>query len=201
MRSIRFLFGFASLLLLVGCAGVGIVATSDPLQKLNDANDLYMRQDRPLPAEQLIQQAMVIYQERNDPQGLGHANREYADLLRSRAITGKWQNHYRANGFLDKSVTFDNRIAKASEHYSKALEYYARAETKLREEARFDALTNVYMNMAYSFSQLEDRERACALYGKALDAYTENVRRNPSAKQYGAVSQVVEAEKKRLSCA
>lgn len=201
MRGIRFLFGLVTLLFLVGCAGVGMVATSDPLQKLNDANDLYMRQDRPLPAEQLIQQAMAIYQERNDPQGLGHAHREYADLLRSRSITGKWQNHYRANGFLDKSVTFDNRLAKALEHYSRALEYYVRAETKLSEENRFDALTNVYMNMAYSSSQLDDREKACALYDKALDAYVENIRRNPGAKTYGAIPKVVESEKRRLSCA
>ncbi len=201
MCKTRFLICLCSLLLLVGCAGVGIVATSDPLTKLNDAEDLFMRQDRPLPAEQLIREAMAIYHERDDPQGLGHAHREYADLLRSQSITGKWQNHYRANGFLDKSVTFENRIAKSSEFYSKALEYYARAETKLREANRFDSLTNVYINMALSSSQLDDRVKACAFYNKGLEAYAENIRRNPGAKPQGAVPEFVGSQKKRLGCA
>jgi tetratricopeptide (TPR) repeat protein len=201
MRSIRILVISYGLLFLTACAGVGIVASSDPLTKLNDAEDLFMRQDRPLPAEQLIREAMAIYQERNDPQGLGHAHREYADLLQSRSITGKWQNHYRSNGFLDKSVTFENRIAKSSEHYFKALEYYALAETKLREESRFDALTNVYLNMAYSSSQLDDRDKACVFYNKGLEAYTENIRRTPGAKPYGGVPEFVASEKKRLGCA
>jgi tetratricopeptide (TPR) repeat protein len=203
MSKKRFLVGLPCLLILVGCAGVGIVATSDPLTKLNDAEDLFMRQDRPLPAERLIQEAIVIYQERDDPHGLGNAHREYADLLRSPSITGKWEKFYRENGFQDKSVTFENRMAKSSEYYSKALGYYARAETKLREANRFDSLTNVYFNMAWSYYRLEDRVNACAFYDRTLEAYTENIKRNPSAKPYsstGSVPELVESMKKRAAC-
>ena len=96
-----------------------VLSTSDPLAKLHDAEDLFMRQDRPLPAERLIREAIAIYQEKDDPHGLGNAYREYGDLLMSPAIV-KWETVYRRDGFQDKSVTFDNRVAKALENYSKA---------------------------------------------------------------------------------
>jgi hypothetical protein len=82
------------------CTGVGIVASSDPLVKLNDADYLFTRENRPVPAEILIQEATVIYQERDDPHGLGNANREYGDFLRSQAVVN-WETAYRRNGFFD----------------------------------------------------------------------------------------------------
>lgn len=61
------------ILVMVGCAGVGIVATSDPAVKLEDAFYLLENSNRPLPAEMLIREAMAIYEERGDPRGLGKA--------------------------------------------------------------------------------------------------------------------------------
>lgn len=146
MCSVRFISAICGSLLLVGCAGFGIVASSDPLTKLNNAEYLFLTQNRPLPAERLIRESIEIYQERDDPHGLGHAHSQYGNLLRSPAVT-RWEKVYRRDGFLDKSVTFDNRFAKASEHDSKALEYYRRAEKQHRESAKFDELTNLYYNI------------------------------------------------------
>lgn len=199
MRSIRILVISCSLLFLTACAGFGIVASSDPLTKLNDAEDLFMRQGRPLPAERLIREAMDIYQERNDPHGLGNAHREYADLLRSPAVV-KWEKVYRKSGFRDTSVTFDNRFNKASEYYSKALEYYRRAEKQHKDTSRFDALTNLYFNMGWSSLMLDDRKGACAYYDSALEAYSENIKRNPGAKPQGSIPNAVSSEKQRAGC-
>ena len=177
---------------------------SDPLAKLNVAENLFMSQDRPQPAERLIREAIVIYQERDDPTGLGHAHREYADLLRSRSVAVKWEKFYRENGFQDPAVTFDNRLAKSSEYYTKAIGYYQRAEKQDREANRFDALTNVYFNMAWSYLMLEDRAQACAYYDRTLEAYAENIRRNPDAKPIsssGTIPDVVASAKKRAQCA
>src|SRR5208283_3828302 len=129
--------------LLSGCAGVGIVATSDPLIKLNDAEVLFVRRDRPLPAERLIQEATAIYRERDDPHGLGNSYREYGDLLESPAVA-RYEGIYRRDGFIDKSITFDSRLAKATEFYTKALEYYQIAEKQELAAGKYDALTNVY---------------------------------------------------------
>src|SRR5205823_4625559 len=109
----------------------------------------FMRQQRPLPAERLIREAMALYQERSDEHGLGNANREYGDLLRSPAVI-KWEKVYRRDGFQDKSVTFDNRLEKASEFYRKAITHYEQAAIQKQQAGEYGALTNVYFNMAWS---------------------------------------------------
>lgn len=199
MQKLQSLIVMSLLLLMVGCAGVGVVASSDPLAKLNDAEDLFQRQDRPLPAERLIREALTIYQERDDSHGLGNSHREYGDLLRSPAVS-KWEAVYRRDGFQDKLVTFDNRFFKASEHYSKAVEYYQRAEKQHRDASRFDALTNVYFNMAWSYQMLNDREKACSTFDRALEANAENVKRNPTAKQFGSFANAVASAKRQARC-
>jgi tetratricopeptide (TPR) repeat protein len=171
------------LAVLSACAGVGIVGTSDPLAKLNDSEDLFMRQARPLPAERLIREAMAIYEQRGDAHGLANANRQYGDLLRSPAVL-KWEKVYRRDGFQDRSITFDNRLEKANDFYRKALTYYERAEQEHRRTQKFDALTNVYFNMAWSHLNLKENENACGYYDKTIEAYQENARRNPDAKPY-----------------
>ena len=193
-----------ALAMLTACAGVGIVATSDPLAKLNDAEDLFMRQDRPLPAERLIREAIAIYEERNDSHGLGNAHREYGDLLRSPAIL-KWENVYRRDGFQNKSITFENRFEKAADFYREALDYYGRAEQQHKQAAKYDELTNVYFNMAWSSYRLDQRDKACTYYDQAVQAYNENLRLNPSAKPYvppgrGSFAQFIEGQKRRVGC-
>jgi len=199
MYKTRIFAALSVLLILAGCTAAGVVATSNPLTKLNDAGDLFERQDRPLPAEKLIMEAIDIYQQRDDPHGLGNATREYGDLLRSPAVA-KWEKVYRESGFRDPSVTFDNRFAKSSEYYLKAIGYYERAEKQHRETGRFDALTNVYLNMGQSYQKLDDRVKACGYYDKALEAYGENIKRNPTARPLGSVQDVVASVKRAARC-
>ena len=63
---------------LSGCAGVGVVSTSDPRTKLSDARYLYSHEGRPLIAERLIQEAIGIFQQTGDDVGLGEAYFDYA---------------------------------------------------------------------------------------------------------------------------
>jgi len=130
-------------LLLSGCAGFGVTSSSDPLQKLNDAAVPFKERDRPLIAEKLIFEAIEIYEEQNDSHGLGSSHREYAELLISSSVEGSWSNHYRKNGFLDKSVTYDNRKEKADQYLEDALKFYSGAEQNHKKAKRYDALTNL----------------------------------------------------------
>lgn len=203
MRTSR-LIAVLLVLTLCACAGVGIVATSDPLAKLLDAENLTMRQGRPLPAERLIQEAMAIYEERGDAHGLGSAHREYANLLRSPAVA-KWEKVYRRDGFRDKSITFDNRFEKASEYYRKAITYYGQAAEQYRQAGKYDALVNVYFAMAWSHQSVGERGEACAYYDRTLEANSEYMRRNPSAKPYtppgaASFSEYIETAKRRAHC-
>jgi len=200
---IRNALAIGAVLSMSGCSGFGIVASSDPLTKLNEAENLFVRQDRPVPAERLILEAIAIYQERDDPHGLGNAHREYADLLRSPSVAGTWQKLYREKGFQDRTVTFENRLEKASEYYTKAIEYYQRAEKQHREANQFDALTNVYFNMAWSYAMLGNRDNACGYYDRTLEAYAENMKRNPGARPHsssGPFRDVVASAKRRAKC-
>ena|SRR2546422_6549307 len=160
---------------LVGCAGFGIVATPDPRIKLQDAWDLFDRQDRPLPAERLIRQAIDIYQENNDQLGLAEAYKYYGLFFQSRAIEGKWNKFYRENGFLDKAATFDSRLAKS-------IEYLEMARKIFTEHNRFDALTNVTLNIGEAYFHMGDWQSACKAYDRSLENNRENLRRNPDAK-------------------
>jgi tetratricopeptide (TPR) repeat protein len=191
-------------LLLTGCAATPVAPTVDPLTKLNDAELLFRQQDQPVLAERLIREAMAMYEERDDAHGLGNAYREYADLLRSNAVSGRWASYYREHGFQDRTVTYANRIAKSAGYYTKALQNYSRAEAQLRNAQAFGPLTNVYFNMAASYYQLGDKDEACAYFARTLDAYKENVRRNPGARPYsptGSVPGLVNSLEKKAGCA
>ena len=128
-----------SLLAFTGCAAIGVPATSDPAGKLRDATALFDRQDRPLPAERLIREALEIYQKNDDQLGVAEAYRTYGFFFRSASINGKWSKFYRDNGFLDRSATFDAR-------YIKSIEYFEMARAIYSAHQRFDALTNVDLN-------------------------------------------------------
>jgi tetratricopeptide (TPR) repeat protein len=205
MRNIRFWVGLPSFIFLVGCAGFGIVATNDPQVKLSDAEYLYRNEGRPRPAEKLIFEAIEIYQKQNDSQGLGHAYSEYGELLLSPIVATKYEKNYREYGFQDKTVTFENRVAKSKEYFTKALEYYQAAEIPLQEEKHFDKLTNLYYSMAWTDYRLNDRKRSCEFFDKSLAAYTENIRLNPAAKPqvssgYASPADQIAADKKRMGC-
>lgn len=199
----RYFTFFIVAIISVGCAGIGVFSSSDPLVKLNDAAYLYKSEDRPLIAERLIREAMTIYQQQDNAHGLGNAHREYADLLVSPSVSGKWQKFYREHGFQDTTVTYDNRAEKATEYYRRAIEYYNRAADELANNHKYDALTNVYWNLAHCSLQLGDHAPACGYYDKALDAYQENIRRNPNAKPYspnGSVPDLIANKKKYAGC-
>jgi tetratricopeptide (TPR) repeat protein len=186
------------------CAGVGIVATSDPLTKLNDAQVLFMQKNRPVPADKLINEAIATYQSKDDAHGLGNAYREYADFLRSSAVV-RWEPQYRRDGFFDRSVTFDNRLEKVREFYRTALESYTRAVPQLIEAGRYDALTNVYFNMAWVHLALEEKQLACEDFDRTLDAYLLNMQHNPTAKPiftsgFNSLPESLQSARQRAGC-
>jgi tetratricopeptide (TPR) repeat protein len=190
-------------LLLVGCAGVGIVSTSDPRAKMNDAIELYRKQNRPLPAERLIFEARDIYQQQNDLKGLGFTHLFYGDLLLSDAV-GTREEFYKRNGFLDKSVTFDNRAAKSKEYAAEARKYFLIAVEKAKETGRHDELASLYFNIGLTYNMQHDRENACRSYDISAAEFNEHQRhtqgdKQPAPSTYGWAAEIA-AEKKRLGC-
>ena len=82
MRRPRSLFLAIVLALLVaGCAAQFSPETEDPAAKLKWAELLHQAQADPLPAEQLIWEALESYRRLEDRRGLAEAYRQYALFL------------------------------------------------------------------------------------------------------------------------
>src|SRR3989338_648543 len=97
---------------ITGCAAVGVPHTSNPDKKLRYAESLFNNEDRPLPAQDLIMEAIDKYKTNGDDVGLANAYRTYAFFLQSPAV-GRWSKM----SFEDKTVTHENRFGKSVEYW------------------------------------------------------------------------------------
>ena len=146
--------------ILCGCAGIAPDAKLDTQSKLREAVDLYANQDRPLVADRLIREATETYLSSGDQLGLAEAYRTYGFFLRSQSVEGKWSKYYRENGFLDRSVSFDTR-------YEKSIDYLEKARAIFERYGRFDALTNVNLNIGFTYEVLGNLDAACRAFDRS----------------------------------
>lgn len=173
-------FSLLALALLVGCAAVGVPSSKDPDQMLIYAGKL-IDQGRPLPAEQLLHEAIAILQERDDPHNLGYAYSLYAELLQSNAVN-KAEVSYMRHGFRDKTVTLSNRFDKSVEYTQLAMRQYEQAITRHNLTEKYDALTNAHLHLAWLHQRLLQKDAACENFQKTLNAHALNLQKNPKAR-------------------
>ena len=183
--------------LLQACAGVGIVASSDPQVKLHDARNLFAFQDRPLPAERLIREAIEICVENVDQDCLGEAYLAYGYFFRSDAVQS-WEKVYRRDGFLDRTVSFDERFEKSKE-------YLEKAKPLIEKSKAYDVQTNAYLNFGAEYEHQGKKSEACEMYVKSLVANKKNLENNPNAnvtlpKGYSSYADYLAAHQKRAGC-
>src|SRR5258708_6268973 len=167
MRSMLLILTLSSSLLVIGCAAAVVPYTKDPQKKLVNAKDLFDFQDRPLPAERFIAEAIDSFKKSNDEVGLADAYRLYGLFFQSEAVD-RWGNIYRKQGFLDKTATFDGRK-------NRALGYFEEARALYSEHHVYDRLTNVDLNMGFSFERNHQLPEACKAYDRALEDYKKNI--------------------------
>lgn len=187
---------FAALLL--GCAAMMVPMSSDPERKLGWAIVLLEEQDRPLPAEKLIREAIEIYQTRNDEIGLAEGYRKYGIFFRSYSVT-KWEHYYRKNGFLDTATSFDQRFDRAIEYFTKSREIYINAKTY------DDRVSNVEFNLALAYMGKGELNQACKALDSSIAFNTKFRSTDPDAKIKGAgnnqsFEDVIAEQKKRAKC-
>ena len=174
MRSLRTLFATTFLVaVLSGCAAMLVPETSDPDNKIEYAYMLFDEQQRPLPAEQLIKESIETFKQENDEMGLAEAYRAYGFFFRSKAVE-KWREHYEANGFLDKTATYSNRYDKSIENFDNSAQLFAKNNN-------YDKLTNVYMNMGFTYEFDNKNAKACEAYKKSLEANNMFLKDNPGS--------------------
>ncbi len=161
-------------ILLIGCAAIGVISTNDPNQKIADAFWLFDEQQRGIPAERLIREAITIYKTNNNTTGLAEAYRAYGFFFRSGAVK---KNHiiYKKYGFMDKDATYTNR-------YEKSIKYFKLATNIFEKMKRYGALTNVYLNMGFTYEFAGMPNKACEEYKKSIIVNEKFIKQNSNAK-------------------
>jgi tetratricopeptide (TPR) repeat protein len=140
-------------LAMVGCVAAMVPSSNNPYAKLNEAQYLYEKSNRPLPAEKLIQQAIEILQNDNNQIGLAEAYRQYGFFFRSLSVMS-YQDYYMKNGFLDKSASYQTRMEKS-------LEYFEMAKKIDTENKKFDSVANIYYNIGVDYALMKNMEVSC----------------------------------------
>jgi len=87
------------------------------------------------------------------------AYREYGAFFRSRAVQEQ-SKYFKANGFLDKSATYDNR-------YDKSIEYLKNSVQLLTKSNKLDKVSSSYLNMGITYEIAGKTDKACEAYKRA----------------------------------
>lgn len=182
---------------LQACSAVGVIESSDPHKKISDAIYLISYENRPLPAEKLIRQAIGICEEQLDQGCLADAYMAYSYFFRSDSVTS-WGHIYRENGFLDKSALFEARIKKSNEYMQKALPL-------MEYSIQFDAQTNAFLYYGLDLERAGNNKKACQMYAQSLAAYKKNIEANPDAKiflpkKYKNYDEFIQQQRGRAGC-
>jgi len=162
-----------SLVGVISCSAMLVPETSDPYKKLDQVTFL-MNSGRPIPSERLIWESIAIFSKNGDKKGLAKAYDEYGFFLRS-PLVARNSDRYLKSGFIDNTITLDNRLAKS-------IEYFEKAKTLFIELDQPDLLCHVCYNMGISYALMNQIDSACSAYDASLKYNKENIQRNPNAK-------------------
>lgn len=195
MQRVRMLCILGCLAALIGCLGR---STNDPSVKLQWAEEHFAQRDEPVQAEELIIEAIQLYQKTGDRLGRAEAYRQYGLLLRSNAVT-KFEKHYKQKeGFIDKSIQYTNR-------YQKAIEFFKQSREIFAEHKKYDKLSNIDISLAKTYAHLNRNLEACESLGSSLANYKLYKKENPEMKEFHAeeladYEEYVGILKKQLAC-
>jgi tetratricopeptide (TPR) repeat protein len=192
---------------LASCWSPRIPNTNDPMQKLEYSVELLDMKDRPPEAERLIREAIELYrnqknttelQVQQNQLNLAEAYLRYAYFFRSVAVV-EWKDYYQKKGFLDKSVTYERRL-------DKSLEYFNQARDIAVAHKKYDMLTNIDRNMAWTHIQKKDIPAACKAFDDSLADNIEFEKTVPVGTKivlpppYKTFAELVAAEKSDTGC-
>jgi tetratricopeptide (TPR) repeat protein len=170
----------------------------DLAAQLQTAERLYEEQGDALNAETLIQDTMEAYRAKSDQLGLAESYRAYAFFLRSDVIEGKWSEHYKSAGFLDPSVTFATR-------YENSIDYLEKARAIFSTYGRYDALTNINLNIGFTYEVLGNPDAACRAFENSIGSNREGLERHAKLqitlpKGYATYEDFLAPHRKRVGC-
>ena len=185
-KGIVLLIFFTSLL---GCAAAGVVYTSDPYKKIDNAYSL-MRQGRAIPAERLGKEALADFTKSSDKFGIAEAHLFFGQFYKHKT--------YRAYASYYKDGNeYDPTNGKAIFHSAKAVETFINLGNYTQAAKAEFSLANSYIK--------SDKNKACQLYDKSLVSYEKGKKLNPGESfwfdpRFNSFEDLVNAYKKGKNC-
>lgn len=201
-----------------GCAGVGIVDTSNQYQKLENATVLFEKQERPLAAKRLILEVMATCEEEKIRPRVGFlpgsckkVTTTCEEAKASYCLAKAWETY----GSLLQSESAKRWASKQGEsafpadRYDQSALYFGKAATVFDELDNHGDAANAYLGQQRAFELAGRKLEACAAYLKTLDQYNLNnkafLSEHPDAKPfvprgYSSYADWIEAQRKRVGC-
>jgi tetratricopeptide (TPR) repeat protein len=150
-------------------------STDDPAIKLKWASENFNSLDRPVKAEEQIWDVIETYKKERNQLGLAEAYRQYALFLRSNTVE-KFADHFKEEGFVDRTVTFSTR-------YEKAIDYFNRAKDLYEDYGHIDIISNIYVSLGKTYDLMNKTKEACESFDKGLENYADYKKANPEAQE------------------
>ncbi|WP_172205425.1 hypothetical protein [Niveibacterium sp. COAC-50] len=147
------------------CAAALVPESSDPKVKLAQAVEL-AKQQRPIPAERLIREAMELSKERNDTKGLAEAKIYYGILLYSQPYRA-YERYWSKNGTYDPT-------------YGTAISYIENARTLYRDIDDPEGQRYAAFQLVYPYLMSGDTKAACAMIEESARQDEEAHKRFPN---------------------
>ncbi len=172
-------------------------AGGDPNQKLTDAQRLFDKDDKPVPAEVLIRDAIDAFTAAKDHAGLADAYRTYGLFFRCASVE-KWRAHYEKKKFLEPNTAFWDR-------YDRSIDYLNKAEIEFSDLNRNDELANLEKEKARTYYFAGDIPNACAAYDESVAFYAKHRLAHPKDEKvlppgYGSYEAYIRSLKKAAKC-
>jgi hypothetical protein len=143
----------------IGCAGIGLRATSNPDVKIQQAYRM-MDEDRALMAEDLIHQAMDIYNKNNNKFGMAEAYHAYGNLYISHSYHNKWATTFKKLG------TYDGSYMKSIQNFEGSMKLFNEVSSEI-------GVVKSLIGIANAYHQRNEDNKACVYYKKVLSRYQE----------------------------
>ena len=161
--------------LCASAVGLGAGSIDDPHRQLADATRLFDKEGSPLKAERLIRTAIETCQQQGDEACVADGWLTYGFFFRSPSIDGM-AKFYRDTGFIDPAASFDTRVERSAEYFSKAATAFA-------AQQRYERAAHAYFNAGFSLAIAQQRTAACDAFDKSLASSRQNAQLHPPVKQ------------------
>lgn len=151
------------LILPVGCAGVGVVETNDPIKKVSQAKTM-VSHGRPLMALRLMDGAVELCNTKLDKSCLADVYLNYAFILNYSSV----KNAYRQYAFRAPETQMLSKDELPIYYLDKSIDLY-------QELGDFVSLWGGYIYKIQLYGKLKNTSKACEALEKANDIWANNI--------------------------